>query len=196
MNQPFIHLASSSPRRVELLAQLGVHCVVHPVDLDETPKTGEAPCELAERLARAKAEHAAVVLGEAIPVLAADTVVVVDDIPLGKPGDRAEAVAMLRKLAGRSHQVMTAVAVVFEGQVQSALNTSLVRFRKISSDECDAYWNTGEPADKAGAYAIQGLGAIFIEHIEGSYSGVMGLPLFETARLLAAAGVDVLGAAA
>ena len=127
--------------------------------------------------------------GMALPVLAADTTVVVDELICGKPGGEAECVAMLQRLSGRTHQVLTAVALAGAQGVEQRLSASVVRFRKLSVAECLAYWQGGEPRDKAGGYAIQGQGAVFIEHLSGSYSGVMGLPLFETAQLLRAAGV-------
>ncbi|MBT8144369.1 MAG: Maf family protein, partial [Gammaproteobacteria bacterium] len=132
-------------------------------------------------------------LGNHVPILAADTVVVIDDCPLGKPRDREHGLDMLGRLSGRSHQVMTAVATRTSGGERLMLNTTEVRFREIAPAERAAYWDTGEPSDKAGGYAIQGRAAVFIEHIAGSYSGVMGLPLFETAQLLREAGVPVLG---
>ena len=184
-----IVLASRSPRRSQLLAQIGIPHEVLAVDFDEARLHGEAPRQFVERLARDKAQHARAACGGTTPLLAADTIVVLDGEIFGKPRDEADAVAMLRALSGRSHEVMTAVAVCAGGTVRSAVSVSRVRFREIGEAECRAYWATGEPADKAGAYAVQGLGAVFIERIEGSYSGVMGLPLFETAQLLRGAGV-------
>ena len=184
-------LASASPRRRELLNQIGVEHRVAPVDLDESRGAGEAPPEYVVRLARDKAEAGWQRLAdrEREVVLAADTAVVLGDDILGKPRDRADGLAMLLQLSGRTHQVLTAVALRDAGGVVSQLSESLVTFRPISRDEAEQYWATGEPRDKAGAYAIQGRAAVFIERIEGSYSGVMGLPLFETARLLGAAGL-------
>jgi septum formation protein len=129
-----------------------------------------------------------------LPVLGADTLVLLDDTPLGKPRDRADALDMLARLSGRTHQVLSAVALLSAGGVAARLCASEVRFRVLDAAECAAYWETGEPRDKAGAYAIQGLGAVFVAALNGSYSGVMGLPLFETAELLAAAGVRRWGA--
>jgi septum formation protein len=191
----FIHLASQSPRRAELLRQLGVSFEVLTVNVDETVHAGELPADCALRLARAKADAAARTLVGKItqPILAADTLVVVDGMILGKPRDREDALAMLGRLAGRSHQVLSAVALWTPEGVLEALSISEVRFRDIAPAEAEAYWNTGEPADKAGGYAIQGRGAIFITQLAGSYSGVMGLPLFETAKLLRQAGLEVLG---
>ncbi|HUG73880.1 MAG TPA: nucleoside triphosphate pyrophosphatase, partial [Steroidobacteraceae bacterium] len=178
----------ASPRRRELLDQLGVAHEVLPTDVDETPQPGESPATLAQRLARTKALEGRRRDRGARPVLGADTVVTADGVLFGKPADRADAVRMLTALGGREHQVLTAVALApaGEGPALEALSASTVRMRIIGIDEAGAYWDSGEPAGKAGAYAIQGLGAVFIEHIAGSYSGVMGLPLYETARLLQA----------
>lgn len=190
MNQDFIYLASASPRRAELLAQIGVRFSTLVPDLDETPLDGEAPEDYVVRVAREKAEFA----GEHLvpgggAVLAADTAVVLGPDILGKPRDRDEALAMLGKLSGREHRVLTAVALCVQGATRVALSESKVEFRSLSLAEAQAYWNTGEPADKAGAYGIQGMGAVFVKHLHGSYSGVMGLPLFETAKLLGEAGL-------
>jgi septum formation protein len=185
---PDIVLASASPRRRALLDQLGIRHELLPADVDETPLAGESPAALAQRLARAKALAGRNRDGGARPVLGADTVVTLDGRIFGKPVDREDAVDMLTALGGREHQVLTAVALAQAGagQVFEALSETRVRMRVISATEAAAYWESGEPAGKAGAYAIQGLGAVFIEHIAGSYSGVMGLPLYETARLLQA----------
>ena len=186
-----IYLASESPRRRELLEQLGVKYQSLSVVVDETADAGEAPEAYVQRLALAKAEAGCQSINpvqHAQPVLAADTIVVVDGMTLGKPRDCADAVAMLQALSGRSHQVLTAI-VLLGSQRWTALSTSTVRFRELTLAECRAYWLTGEPADKAGAYAIQGRAAMFISHLSGSYSGVMGLPLFETAALLRGAGL-------
>jgi septum formation protein len=185
---PRIVLASASPRRRALLDQLGIAHDVVPADVDESVRPGEAPDALALRLARAKALEGRRRDGGHRPVLGADTVVVADGEILGKPRDRGDAVRMLLQLAGREHQVLTAVAVAAcgEGAVREALSVTAVRMRPIGAAEAAAYWDSGEPAGKAGGYAIQGRGAMFIEHIAGSYSGVMGLPLYETARLLQA----------
>jgi septum formation protein len=187
-------LASASPRRTELLRQIGVTYRVMPADIDESHRGGEAAAECVQRLARSKALHVQRQLsGEPLPVLAADTIVVVDEVMLGKPRDRADAIGMLQRLSGRSHQVLSAVAVANLHGVRQALSRSVVRLRSISARECEEYWDSGEPQGKAGAYAIQGLGAIFVEYLSGSYSGVMGLPLFETAQLLRSVGVVVAG---
>jgi septum formation protein len=156
--------------------------------IDEECWPGETPRDYVTRLAREKA-LAIRRSGQQLPVLAADTTVVVDGTVFGKPGDQAEAVQMLGHLSGREHEVLTAIALADSRGIAENLSCSTVRFRRISPAECLAYWATGEPRDKAGGYAIQGLGAVFVEWLRGSYSGVMGLPLFETAELLRAAGI-------
>jgi len=181
---PGLWLASRSPRRRELLAQIGVAHRVLDLAVDETPQPGEAPAEYVIRLAVAKARAGAELVGTGAPVLAADTAVVAADEILGKPRDRADFLAMFERLAGASHKVLTGVALAFAGRVESRLSVSRVSFRPPSEAERLHYWASGEPWDKAGGYAIQGLGALFVERLEGSYSGVMGLPLFETAELL------------
>jgi septum formation protein len=185
---PVLCLASVSPRRRELLAQIGVPHVVVGADIDETFLPGEIPRDYVTRLAREKA-LAVRRVGQRLPVLAADTTVVVDGKVFGKPRDRDEGVHMLGELSGRAHEVLTAVALADSHGITDRLSSSTVWFRKVSREECLAYWETGEPRDKAGGYAIQGLGAVFVESLSGSYSGVMGLPLFETAELLRAAGI-------
>lgn len=187
---PKLHLASTSPRRREILASLGLEFDVVPVDVDETPLDGESPADMALRLSVAKAEAAETGAGGI--ALGSDTVVVVDDRPLGKPRDRDDGLRMLRLLSGRAHRVLTGVAVSDGRQTLTALSATDVYFREIGRDEALAYWQSGEPRDKAGAYAIQGLGGAFVERIEGSYTGVVGLPVFETIELLRAAGIDVL----
>jgi septum formation protein len=181
-------LASASPRRRALLEQLGVAYLTQPADIDETLAAQEAPGDYVVRMAQAKA-LAVRARGVELPVLAADTAVVLDETIFGKPRDRSDGVAMLARLAGRTHRVLTAVALAQAAGVAFRLSASEVRMRAISAAECAAYWDSGEPRDKAGGYAIQGRGAVFIEHLCGSYSGVVGLPLYETAQLLAAAGV-------
>jgi septum formation protein len=178
-------LASASPRRRELLQQLGVPHEVLAVDVDETPLDGESAPQLARRLALDKAQEGWRRDGARRPVLGSDTVVAVDGVVFGKPADQADAMRMLAALAGRAHRVMTAVALVTGvNSVAQALSETVVIMRSITPAEAAAYWETGEPQGKAGGYAIQGRGAAFIEHISGSYSGVMGLPLYETAQLL------------
>jgi septum formation protein len=183
-----ICLASVSPRRRELLTQIGVSFVVAGANIDETVRPGEAARAYVTRMAREKA-LAVRGAGQRLPVVAADTTVVVGGRIFGKPADRDAGIAMLETLSGRTHEVLTAVALADERGIADRLSTSSVRFRTLGSDECRAYWHTGEPHDKAGGYAIQGLGAVFIESLSGSYSGVMGLPLFETADLLRGAGI-------
>lgn len=190
---PMLHLASSSPRRREILLALGIPFTHAGVDIDETPEPAESPEALVLRLAESKARAAAAARGGDLPILAADTIVALDDLPLGKPADEAEAVGMLSRLSARSHLVLTAVSLLSDGELRSDRSVSEVRFREILPDEARAYWQSGEPADKAGAYAIQGLGGIFVEAVSGSYSGIVGLPVFETAGLLRRAGVELLG---
>ena len=187
----FIYLASGSPRRRELLQQIGVAFRVVGAELDETAHQGESPLAYVSRLAEAKAGvgwERSRDLGAA-PVLAADTAVVLDARILGKPAGMNDAMAMLLELSGRAHEVLTAVALRTAAGTEVKVSHSTVTFRSIDPSEARAYWETGEPSDKAGAYAIQGYAAIFISDLKGSYSGVMGLPLFETAALLKAAGV-------
>ena len=175
-------LASQSPRRRELLALVGIAHEVRPADVDESPLPGEAPVPHAERLARAKADTLARLHPDAL-VVAADTVVVIDGDILGKPRDTAHASAMLARLAGREHTVVTAVAVSRGDRVASAVERVLVRFRPLTDAEIAAYVATGEPMDKAGAYGIQGYGATIVERIDGDFFAVMGLPLATVVRL-------------
>ena len=179
---------------MELLRQLGLGFEVVSINVDETPCVGESVEDYVTRLARAKAEAALLKLGgkAARPILAADTAVAADGRILGKPRDKNAALVMLAQLSGRTHRVLSAVALWSAGTLQTTLSVSHVRFCAIHPTEAAAYWDSGEPADKAGAYAIQGRGAMFVERLEGSYSGVMGLPLFETAQLLRAAGMRIL----
>ena len=186
---PLLCLASASPRRRELLAQLGVPHVLSVPDIDEAVLAGESAADYVVRMARAKARIAHP-HGAGLPVLAADTTVLIDERICGKPVDAEGGIALLLALSGRSHEVLTAVALAAAGEVHHRLSRSEVRFRHVSLAEAIAYWNTGEPRDKAGGYAVQGHGAVFVEYLSGSYSGVMGLPLFETAELLAGAGVS------
>ena len=190
-----ICLASASPRRGELLRQIGVSYVVQPADLDEDERSGESPAEYVERLARAKAEWVWQARQqsrlEPLPVLGSDTTVTVNGLVLGKPRDEAALLNTFAQLSGREHEVLSAVALVTASGIHARLSRTRVRFRVVTSDEVRTYWATGEPRDKAGGYAIQGYGAVFIESIAGSYSGVMGLPLAETAELLVAARVQL-----
>jgi len=185
---PLLTLASASPRRRELLERIGVAHAVSAADIDETVQPGEAPADYVVRMACAKA-RAVRTRNLELPVLAADTTVVIDGAILAKPRDRADGIAMLGRLSGRAHQVLTAVALATAAGIAFRLSASEVRMRAVTAEECAAYWESGEPRDKAGGYAIQGRGAIFIEHLSGSFSGVMGLPLYETGQLLAAAGI-------
>lgn len=181
-------LASASPRRKELLEQIGLPFRVAPVNVDETALPDEDPAHYVERLARAKAEAGMGLLNDAEAlVLGSDTTVVCDGLILGKPASREQGLAMLKQLSGRSHKVMTAVALAGQYGCYARLAITEVHFRPLTEAEITAYWNTGEPADKAGGYGIQGKGAIFVNAIYGSYSAVVGLPLQETAELLAEA---------
>lgn len=198
-----IYLASRSPRRRELLRQIGVNFNLlmmretsgRAVDVDEQPLAGEAPADYICRVTRAKADagwqrilqrHLPV-----LPILVADTIVTIDGCILGKPSDNTHAEKMLRILSGRTHQVLTAIGVGVKDTVQMRMSTSSVRFREISEREIRQYLANNNVLDKAGAYAIQGMAAVFIAEMSGSYSGVMGLPLFETAQLLTEAGIDI-----
>jgi len=191
MSLDFVYLASGSARRRELLRQIGVSFRVLSTELDESPLPGEAAAAYVSRLAAAKADAGWRCSRDAryAPVLAADTAVVLDGHIIGKPRDRDDAENMLLELSGRTHEVMTAVALRSAAGHEVRLSRSLVTFRVVDAAEARGYWDTGEPRDKAGAYAVQGFAAIFISHLQGSYSGVMGLPLYETAALLNAAGV-------
>lgn len=186
-------LASHSPRRRELLEQIGVDYQTIPVEIDERVFDGEQPAAYVARLASEKAWAGWYAQHESTqkPVLAADTAVVIGQQIMGKPEGEAAAVAMLQQLSGRTHEVYSGVALV-DGETNVRISRSEVTFRPISADEALAYWQSGEPADKAGGYAIQGVAALFISRLEGSYSGVMGLPLFETAELLHDAGYALL----
>ncbi|MGD9660454.1 MAG: nucleoside triphosphate pyrophosphatase [Porticoccaceae bacterium] len=186
-------LASASPRRAELLRQIGARFLCCPADVDETPIPGEAPRDYVLRLALTKAGAVLAMNNpdaDSLPVLAADTTVAIDGQLLGKPENEEQAVAMLMSLSGRSHRVFTAVAVVSSERSVWRITDTSVTFAALDEQQCRRYWQTGEPRDKAGAYAIQGLGAVFVEKIAGSYSGVVGLPLAETRELLALFGVS------
>lgn len=188
MTQPGVVLASASPRRRELLSLIGVAHEVIPSGVDETPLPGESPAAHAERLARAKAATP----GDSVQgkiVIGADTIVVIDDVILGKPADRPDAVRTLRRLSGRTHTVVTAVAVAFNGALVSGVEQVSVTFRELSDQDIDAYAATGEPMDKAGSYGIQGYGATIVRRIEGDYFAVMGLSLVRLIELLQRVGV-------
>src|ERR1700692_4404924 len=191
MFQDFVYLASGSPRRRELLQQIGVSFRVVGTAVDEAVRLAETAPAYVLRLAAAKADAGWERSRDAtdVPVLAADTAVVLDGKILGKPADRQDGEGMLRRLSGRTHEVLTAVALRTANGLQSRISRSEVTFRNIAAAEARDYWESGEPADKAGAYAIQGRAAVFVAELRGSYSGVVGLPLFETAELLCAAGV-------
>ena len=202
-----IYLASRSPRRRELLEQIGIAFEVlpmrgglhHDVDVDETPLAGEAPVAYVARIAQTKAELGwrQVVMRSlpASPVLAADTAVALGGEIIGKPDNAEHARQLLQRLSGQTHQVLTAVAVARGERIETALSTSAVEFRKLEADEIRRYVASGEPLDKAGAYAIQGRAAMFVRAIAGSYSGIMGLPLYETAELLRRFDITPLGTA-
>ncbi|MEX1200998.1 MAG: Maf family protein [Methylophaga sp.] len=188
MNLPPIYLASGSPRRRELLAQIGVNFEVLPIDIDESVQDDEPAEVYVKRVTIAKAQAGLARIEQQNlplrPVLAADTAVIVDKQILGKPADAQQAREFLQKLSGRQHQVLSGVALATDRNVSMRSQLNQVRFAKLSDTEIDWYVGTGEGLDKAGAYAVQGLAAQFIAHIDGSYSGIMGLPLFETRQLL------------
>jgi septum formation protein len=199
-----IFLASRSARRRDLLKQIGISYEIvllredltRGADVDETPYANEAPDAYVLRMATMKAQVASHYLGKrtlpSTPVLAGDTIVVSDGRIIGKPADREDAVRMLLALAGREHQVLSSVAICAGARTERAISTSRVWFKPMSEEEIRRYVATGEPLDKAGAYAIQGRAAVFVQHIQGSYSGIMGLPLAETAELLTRVGVPVM----
>ena len=189
-----IYLASASPRRAELLEQIGVRYCQIATDVDERALPNEAAVDYVTRLAlvKAKAAQAGLPSSDPHPILGADTAVVVEGQILGKPLDKDDALSMWSRLSGRCHEVYSAVALLGR-ETQVLCNISKVCFKKLTAADMEAYWSTGEPVDKAGSYAVQGLGAVFIERLEGSYSGVMGLPLFETQSLLLGEGIDMLG---
>lgn len=189
MNRPVrVILASQSPRRRDLLSLIGVPHEVRPADLDERMEPGESPTEHAERLARAKAQAIALAEPDAV-VIGSDTIVVLDGEVLGKPGDAGEAARTLRRLSGRTHTVHTAVAVARDGRIESGVESVEVTFRPLSDEAIATYVATGEPMDKAGAYGIQGYGAVIVERIHGDYFAVMGLALGRLVGLLARVGV-------
>jgi len=193
--QKLLFLASGSPRRTELLSQLGYQHTVFPVDIDETPNKNEAPLPLVRRLAEEKALTAFARLSpskrEHAVVLAADTLIAFDDTPLGKPKDYEDSKAILMALSGRDHEVITAFCVTDGHRVQTQHTVTTVTFASLTERDIKSYWESGEPQDKAGSYAIQGIGGRFVVSITGSYSSVVGLPLYETDRLLSAFGVSV-----
>lgn len=182
-------LASQSPRRSELLKQLGYEFICESADIDETVKPNESPLAYVDRLAREKAQVIANNYSNDTVVLGSDTSVVVDGNILGKPENKSAAIAMLTMLSGRQHQVITAIAATDNTQVLSKCVITDVYFKPLSVHEIEQYWQSGEPQDKAGSYAIQGIGGQFVKQIQGSYSSVVGLPLYETAQLLAKFGL-------
>lgn len=184
-------LASASPRRAALLRQLGLCFRVEPQSVDETEQPGESARDFVQRLAQEKAQAGWMNRGGDLPVLGADTIVVLEGKIFGKPADRRQACSMLSALSGKTHEVFTAVSMVRGSVVETLISHSQVRFRDLEATEIEAYWQSGEPEDKAGAYAIQGLAGMFVEELQGSYSGVVGLPLCETAALLNRFGIDV-----
>ncbi|MEM9172774.1 MAG: Maf family protein [Pseudomonadota bacterium] len=188
-------LASGSPRRRSLLQALGLSIqVVHP-DIDETQQAEESVIEYVTRMALEKASAGRALTDSPLPLVAGDTVVALGEQVFGKPVDRDDAVRMLVELGGRTHSVHTSVAVDYDCNVACSVVSSAVTFMRISEATAAAYWDSGEPADKAGAYGIQGLGARFVEHLAGSYSAVMGLPVHETANLLSDCGIEIFGQA-
>jgi septum formation protein len=193
VTKPLLYLASSSPRRRELLAQIGLPHLCLPQFIDESVLPAEAPAVYVERLAREKALRALEdpdYFFDQLPVLAADTTVVQDGEILGKPADAVQGRVMLRRLSDSTHEVLTGIAVATRGGLlESRVVSTRVSFRALDEHEVLGYWASGEPRDKAGAYAIQGRGAMFVRHIEGSYSSVVGLPLFETMEILADFGI-------
>jgi septum formation protein len=190
---PHIYLASASPRRQDLLSQIGVTFTLLHTGVDEAQLPGESADEYVRRLALEKARAGrALLAGRAgCPVLGADTAVVADGRILGKPRDRNDGIDMLQALSGRSHLVFSAVALA-AGREAVRVSTSAVTFRTLTRAQCVAYWDTGEPLDKAGGYAIQGRAAMFVSRLEGSFSGVMGLPVYETAELLQEFGIRLM----
>ncbi len=186
-----LHLASSSARRVEILQAMGLRFTAEGVNIDESPTPGESASDMASRLAEAKARKAAT--RHSGLILGSDTVVVLGDRFFGKPESKEDALDMLSCLSGRCHEVLTAIALIKGAEMLCDRSVTRVCFREIPAGEAHRYWQSGEPAGKAGAYAIQGRGGIFVESITGSYSGVVGLPVYQTARLLQRAGMQVLG---
>ena len=185
-----LYLGSNSPRRMQILTQLGYHVIKLPADIDEAVKADETPACYVQRMAAEKNQTALTLFLETngampdFPLITADTCVVSDGIILGKPRSQAEAVKFLKLLSGTRHTVLTSVHIHYRGNAKNCLQTNHVAFKPLSSEEISAYVQSGEPMDKAGAYAVQGIGGIFIQSIEGSFSGIMGLPVYETVSML------------
>ena len=185
-----LYLGSNSPRRMEILTQLGYRVVKLPADIDETVRQNEDPARYVQRMAEEKNRTALTLFCETngtmpdFPLITADTCVVSDGIILGKPHSQAEAIEFLNRLSGKQHTVLTAVCIHYRGNAENRVQTNRVVFKPLSSEEISAYVQSGEPMDKAGAYAVQGIGGIFIRSIEGSFSGIMGLPVYETVSML------------
>ncbi|SUA16618.1 MULTISPECIES: Maf family nucleotide pyrophosphatase [Neisseria] len=185
-----LYLGSNSPRRMEILTQLGYRVVKLPADIDETVRQNEDPARYVQRMAEEKNRTALTLFCETngtmpdFPLITADTCVVSDGIILGKPHSQAEAIEFLNRLSGKQHTVLTAVCIRYRGNAENRVQTNRVVFKPLSSEEISAYVQSGEPMDKAGAYAVQGIGGIFIQSIEGSFSGIMGLPVYETVSML------------
>ena len=189
MTGPKLILASASPRRSELLSQIGVKFEVAAQHIDESPRSNESPEQLVMRLSQEKAAAGLAAHAQGSVVIGSDTLVILGETIMGKPEDQADGQRMLAALSGAVHKVLTAVTVCDGKNSRTNLSSTRVKFRLITEAEASEYWQSGEPEGKAGGYGIQGLGAVFVESIEGSYSGVMGLPLFETAQLLREFGV-------
>ena len=179
-------LASRSSRRADLLRSVGFEFLIEPADIDESVMPREDPRDYVRRMALSKARH----VRSDLPVLGADTIVHVDGDILGKPIDRGQAISFLDTLSGRQHEVMTGVALSFQDRIECEVVITKVHFRSLKQYEASQYWDTGEPVDKAGGYALQGVGAVFVDKVIGSYSAVIGLPMAETERLLSSFGVD------
>ncbi|HHS0951235.1 TPA: Maf family nucleotide pyrophosphatase [Neisseria meningitidis] len=185
-----LYLGSNSPRRMEILTQLGYRVVKLPADIDETVRQNEDPARYVQRMAEEKNRTALTLFCETngtmpdFPLITADTCVVSDGIILGKPHSQAEAIEFLNRLSGKQHTVLTAVCIHYRGNAENRVQTNRVVFKPLSSEEISAYVHSGEPMDKAGAYAVQGIGGIFIQSIGGSFSGIMGLPVYETVSML------------
>ncbi|HEZ0938927.1 TPA: Maf family nucleotide pyrophosphatase [Neisseria meningitidis] len=185
-----LYLGSNSPRRMEILTQLGYQVVKLPADINETVRQNEDPARYVQRMAEEKNRTALTLFCETngtmpdFPLITADTCVVSDGIILGKPHSQAEAIEFLNRLSGKQHTVLTAVCIHYRGNAENRVQTNRVVFKPLSSEEISAYVQSGEPMDKAGAYAVQGIGGIFIQSIEGSFSGIMGLPVYETVSML------------